>query len=385
MRRMATEFGITRRGFLAGAGTGLAATLAPGASWAEIGDPAYLAAARDAAGAYRLVGLDRAGGRVFDLPLPGRGHAGAAHPARAEAVFFARRPGTFALVVDCGAGRVAAELSSPRGRHFYGHGAFSANGKTLYTCENDYEAGEGRIGVWDAAYGYVRLGEVASCGIGPHEIALMPDGETLAIANGGLRTHPASGREKLNIPTMAPNLSYLRAADGAPLATVEPPAELHLNSLRHLAVAPDGLVAIAAQWEGAPEDGVPLLALHRPGAAALGFAEADPLSLRAMRGYAGSVAFDGAGLRAAITGPRGGLLMAWDGEGAPAGEWRRADVCGIAAAAEGWTATDGLGGVTALGPDLSVRGSTSCPLAWDNHIVSVARCRNAGHRSVSAS
>jgi hypothetical protein len=368
---------ITRRDFLARAGTGLAASLAPGASWAEIGDPAYLTAAKDAAGGYRLVGLDRAGERRFDLALPGRGHAAAAHPARAEAVFFARRPGTFALVVDCGAGRAVAELSSPPGRHFYGHGAFSADGRTLYTCENDYEAGPerdgGRIGVWDAAAGYVRLGEVASGGVGPHEIVLMPDGETLAVANGGIRTHPASGREKLNIPTMAPNLSYLSARDGALVATVEPPPELRLNSLRHLAVAPDGLVAIAAQWEGAPEDGVPLLALHRPGAPALSFAEADPLSLRAMRGYAGSVAFDGTGRRVAITGPRGGLLLAWGGNGAPAGEWRRADVCGIAPADGGWTATDGLGGVTCLGADLAVRRSAGHQLAWDNHLVAIAR------------
>lgn len=377
MRRMATEPGITRRGFLAGAGTGLAAaSIAPGASWAEIGGPAYLAAARNTSGGYRLVGLDSVGERLFDLPLPDRGHAAAAHPARAEAVFFARRPGTFALVVDCGAGRVAAALTSPPGRHFYGHGAFSADGGTLYTCENDCETGEGRIGVWDAADGYSRLGSVASGGIGPHEVVLAPDGATLAVANGGIRTHPATGREKLNIPTMAPNLTYLRARDGARIATVEPPAELRLNSLRHLAVAPDGLVAIAAQWQGAPEDGVPLLALHRPGAPALAFAEADPLFLRAMRGYAGSIAFDGAGRRAAITGPRGGLLMAWDADGAPAGEWHRADVCGVAPAERdrggGWTATDGLGGVTRLGANLDVQRSTGNRLAWDNHLVAIA-------------
>jgi hypothetical protein len=370
---MATESRITRRGFLAGAGTGIAASLAPGASWAEIGDPAYLAAAKDAAGGYRLVGLEASGERLFELALPDRGHAAAAHPARAEAVFFARRPGTFALVVDCGAGRAVAELTSPAGRHFYGHGAFSADGRTLYTSENDYEAGQGVIGVWDAAAGYARLGEAASGGVGPHEIVLMPDGATLAVANGGIRTHPDSGREKLNIPTMAPNLTYLRAADGAPAATLEPPAELRLNSLRHLAVAPDGLVAIAAQWEGAPEDGVPLLVLHRPGARALAYAEADPLSLRAMRGYAGSVAFDGLGRRAAITCPRGAVLAAWDGDGTPAGAWHRTDVCGVAPAPGGWAATDGLGGVTRLDAGLGVQGSTAHRLAWDNHLVAIAR------------
>lgn len=369
MRRTATR--LTRRGFLAAAGTGLAASIAPGAAWAEVGDPAYLAAAKEPGGAYRLVGLAATGAALFDLPLPDRGHAAAAHPGRAEAVFFARRPGTYALVVDCGAGRVSAELVAPGGRHFYGHGAFSADGAALFTTENDFVRGEGRIGVWDAAAGYARLGDVPSGGIGPHEIVLMPDGETLAVANGGLRTHPDSGREKLNIPTMAPNLTYLRAADGALVRTIEPTDELRLNSLRHLAVAPDGTVAVAAQWEGVPEDGVPLLALHRPGEPALRYADADPLALRAMRGYAGSVAFDGAGRQAAITGPRGGLLLAWDRDGGPAGAWHRADVCGIAAAAEGWAATDGSGGMTRLGADLSPLGSTAHGLSWDNHLVRV--------------
>jgi hypothetical protein len=65
---------------------------------------------------------------VFQIPLPGRGHAAAIHPQKPQAVAFARRPGTFAVVTNCVTGQPSARLSAPAGRHFYGHGAFSRDG-----------------------------------------------------------------------------------------------------------------------------------------------------------------------------------------------------------------------------------------------------------------
>ncbi|MEM1346133.1 MAG: DUF1513 domain-containing protein, partial [Pseudomonadota bacterium] len=235
----------------------------------------------------------------------------------------------------------------------------------------------GRIGLWDATT-HTRLGEVPSGGLGPHDMALLPDGRTLVVANGGIRTHPDSGRDKLNLDTMRPNLSYLDATSGALLDSVELPEDLHLNSIRHLAVARDGLVAAALQWQGAPTDSVPLLAFHRRGWTALRLAEADVLDLAAMRGYAGSVAFDAAGRRAAITSPRGGRVMAWNVPGPKADPqpdiWYRADVCGIAPRhtdREGWIATDGLGGMTALSPALVPQALARHRLGFDNHLIAL--------------
>lgn len=207
----------TRRRFLAGL---IATGAIPSPSWSDAGSPTHLAAARMPGGQYRLFGLGQTGGVVFSVPLPDRGHAAAAHPLRPEAVAFARRPGTFALIVDCATGTTTARLDSPEGRHFYGHGAFSRDGRLLFTPENDYEAGQGRIGVWDADAGYARLGEFSSGGIGPHDIALMPDADVFVVANGGIDTHPDSGRAKLNLPTMKPNLAYL-GPDGTLIETVE--------------------------------------------------------------------------------------------------------------------------------------------------------------------
>ena len=114
--------------------------------WAAAGSPAYLAAARDPSGAYALFGLDGTGHDIFRIPLPDRGHAAAAHPTAPEAVAFARRPGRFALVIDCVKGRVAHRLDAPEGRHFYGHGAFLQGGAILATSENEIDTGKGASG-----------------------------------------------------------------------------------------------------------------------------------------------------------------------------------------------------------------------------------------------
>ncbi len=77
----------------------------PRVSWAEVGSPACLAAGKLGA-EFVLHGLTAQGDSLFQIGLPARGHAAAAHPTQALAVAFARRPGTFALVIDCLSGLV---------------------------------------------------------------------------------------------------------------------------------------------------------------------------------------------------------------------------------------------------------------------------------------
>jgi hypothetical protein len=241
----------------------------------------------------------------------------------------------------------------------------------LFTTENAYATGEGRLGVWDAAARYARIGEVSSGGVGPHEALLSVDGRALIVANGGIRTHPDSGRAKLDLDAMRPNLAAVSAADGALLAAVEPHPGLRRNSLRHLARRPDGQIAVAAQWEGDPAVSPPLLALWSVGDADLGWL-AVPEDERPAAGYAGSVAFSGDGAHVAITCPRDGAAFVWSAEGVFVGALRRADVCGVAPTREGLLFSDGLGALVAAraAPDgLSATPLGSMPLAWDNHLV----------------
>lgn len=346
--------------------TALAATALPKLGWADAGAPAYLAAAREPDGAFALFGLSRAAAPIFRIPLPGRGHAAAAHPDAPEAVAFARRPGHFALVIDCAQGRITHRLSAPNGRHFYGHGAFVAGGDILCTTENDIDTGAGRIGLWSRREDYRRIGEFSSGGIGPHDL-LRLDGGVLAVANGGIRTHPAHGREKLNLDTMRPNLSYL-SASGEMLDQVELSPDLHQDSIRHLAASADGTLAFAMQWQGDVADPVPLLGLHKRGGPVI-LAHADLAETIAMRGYAGSIAIEGT--RIAITSPRGGRVQIYDRSGSLQAVQRRADACGIAGRTDGgFVVTDGLGGTWSLtGDRLQATGKSD--LAWDNHLIAI--------------
>lgn len=352
----------TRRSFLT---TLLAAGAAPRLGWAAVGSPAYLAAAKEPDGTFALMGLARDGGETFRVPLPARGHAGAGHPGRAEAVAFARRPGAYALVIDCATGAVLSHLTPPEGRQFNGHGVFAEGGAVLFTSEQDRGTSAGVIGLWDVAAGYRRMAEVASHGIGPHDLRLMPDGKTLVVANGGIATDPTD-RTKLNLDTMRPNLAYV-GLDGSLLDLVELEPELSLSSIRHLAVRADGLVGFAMQWEGEAGAATPLLGLHRRGDAPL-LASAPLADELIMQGYAGSIAFSGSSEEIAITSPRGGRLHRFSAAGAFLGAVSRADVCGLAALPEGFLASDGLGGLIAIMAD-GARSLAATDHAWDNHLV----------------
>lgn len=353
----------SRRGFLIGM---LASGLAPAATWADAGAPDFISAGQAADGSYSLYGLSSDGSIRFRQQIPGRGHAAAAHPHRAQAVGFARRPGTFAFVLDCVTGQTVAELTSPQGRHFYGHGVFSRDGSRLYTAENGYDNAAGVIGVWDVTAGYKRLGEFASHGVGPHDVRLMPDAATLVVANGGIETHPDSGRAKLNIPVMQPSLVYL-SLDGDLLERVELDPALHMNSIRHLDLRDDGLVGFAMQWQGGQGDLPPVLATHRRGAAPrlLGGAGVSD----AMNGYGGSTAFSGDGHLLAVSSPRGGLVQAYDVEtGALAETLTLEDVCGLGAAPGGFIVSAGTGALVRMGAE-GVAPIDRAEVRWDNHLV----------------
>ncbi len=350
-----------RRHFIAGL---LATGLVPAPTWADAGGPAYLAAAGLKDGSFALCGISPDLNILFQLPLPGRGHAAAAHPTRPEAVAFARRPGNFALVIDCLSGKVKAQLKAPQGRHFFGHGAFSMDGSRLYTTENDYETGAGRIGVWDTrpgpGHGFVRVTEFASGGIGPHDIKRLPGSDVMVVANGGIDTRPDTGRVKLNIPTMRPNLSYLE--DRKIIDQQELPPAMHKNSIRHLAVGQDGQVAFGMQWQG-DGDGPALVGLHRRGQALRLITDTQDL-----RGYVGSIAISQGGDRIAVTSPRAGLVQVFDPvSGAKVASAALTDVCGIAPGKPDFVVTCGTGALHGL----SAASDGVKPLMWDNHLIAL--------------
>lgn len=356
---------IDRRGFLVGiAACGF---LRPTAGALADQEAVVLAAGRDGRGDL-VAALDGRGRIVFAERLEGRGHGIAVSPDRRIAVVFSRRPGRFAVVLDLVGGRRIGRFEPPAGRHFYGHGVFAPDGNRLFATENAFGAERGVLGIYDARDGFRRLGEVPTHGIGPHQAIVLGDGRTLAVANGGIATHPDYPRRKLNVASMAPSLAYLDLATGALIEKASLPAPLRQLSLRHLAKSADGTVWWGGQYEGPRTDAVPLVGTHRRGGGAPTPVAAPVTLYRSMNHYVGSVAASADGTRIAATSPRGGRVVVWDAvERAIVAVHDVSDVCGLAPMGDGFVVSSGLGYLGAPGSPDRLAG----PVAWDNHLAAL--------------
>jgi hypothetical protein len=325
--------------------------------------------------------FDLSGRELFAVDLPARGHDVAQRPATREAAIFARRPGTWFVVIDSETGAVVTQHTAAPHRHYYGHGVYAADGKLLYATENDTKTGQGVIGIYDATAGYARLGEFPSGGIGPHDIQLLGDGRTLAVANGGLMTLPDSGREVLNRNTMRSTIDFIDREHGEVTATFELDPGYRDLSLRHLSLTPRGEVLFGGQYEGDPED-MPLLAGIVSAGSGIRIFDMPEEELAALNNYIGSVAVDRDGGILAATSPRGNRIAFWNvTTGGFIASRRMADVCGVAAApdAREFVTSSGNEGcaVLALEADASspIAATPLTPLApqvWDNHLVALA-------------
>lgn len=253
--------------------------------------------------------LDPLTAEMREIVLPFRGHGMQSHPSDpSRLLMFARRPGVQLIEVDLKRGTIRRQVRAPEGRHFYGHGVFSVDGRYLYTTENHYASGEGVVCVRDAD-SLQPLGTFSSGGIGPHDIRMLSDGQTLVVANGGILTHPDQPRQKLNLQSMDASLAYLDAAKGRVIEQHRL-ADPHM-SIRHLAVGSDDQVVAVQQYEGKGYPNEGLVMMHRRGEQPV-VPEYDHRTARRMSGYTASVALDSQNQRALVTSPRGNYLTLWD-------------------------------------------------------------------------
>ena len=287
-----------------------------------------MSAARMSDGTYAVVLLAHDGAILRTIPLSDRGHDFAIDPVRGLAVAFARRPGYFALAFSL-AGRAEPVLfAPPDDRHFFGHGAFSRDGRLVYATENDIDTGNGIIGIYETT-SWRRVGEFPSYGLGPHEAVLLDDGRTLAIANGGFATEPSSGREPIDLSSMEPSLAFVDVTTGELMAKHGLPESINLLSIRHLAADSKGQVWFGAQWQGNLEASPELIgsaSLDR----SISIVETGPPQGTSLKGYIGSVALCAQGRMLAASAPRAGRILLIDTEtGKTIAEKPLRDGCGV--------------------------------------------------------
>jgi uncharacterized protein len=352
---------------LAGIGTqSLASALAAPMAMTAV----YAAIARRRDDTFSVLLLSAAGTIVREIPLSARGHDIAVHAPTGRCVAFARRPGAFAVVFSLHDVNEPTLFEAQIGRHFFGHGAFSADGTTLYVSENNIAEGIGAIGIYDVQRGYKKTGEVPSFGIGPHEIILLSDGRTLAVANGGLDTSPdGGGRENLNTETMAPNLAFIDTQSGHLLGRSDVPPSAQKLSLRHIVEDTRGRIWFGGQWQGNTGD--------EPGL--VGFADRSgklelsaPEATTTFRGYIGSVALSRDGRVFAASAPKGGAILYIDTETKKLiSTAKLPDACGLAAGTSETTLAEtsgfGLFRQTSAG-DNATMSTQLADIAFDNHL-----------------
>lgn len=326
---------------------------------------------------YGLGWLDSRQKKTGSSPSGFRGHGASIHPLRSgSAVMYARRPGDVGIEVNLQSGEVERSFQCKRWHHLFGHGCFSADGKALFTSEADYRTGEGKIAIRDSL-SYEQIGEYASGGIGPHEIKLMPDGKTLVIANGGLLTHPDSGRRILNLDTMESSLTYLDLETGKVLDSFRLPEAK--ASIRHLDVAEDGTVAFATQVQReamSHDELVPLGAIHKPGQAIALLSQPAAL-IHQMKDYMGSVAINSRSRIAGFTSPRGNVAAFWHMDKNRFVAYHALhDVCGLTVSSDQqhFVISNSAGQLrfldaTSIAEDRSRRLSFT-DMHWDNHLLS---------------
>ena len=272
---------------------------------------------------FGVVGIDADRQIVWQTTMPERVHDIVVQPTnvsesqvqdsnvdqRRDVVVMGRRPSEKFWVLDASNGQVQHAIKADLHRHFYGHACYSLDGELLYVTENDTVSLAGKIGVYDTNDAYKKVAEFNSYGIGPHELIMHPDGETLVIANGGIKTEQAS-REELNLDTMRPSLVYLNRHDGTLLEQVVP--EHNQMSIRHLAMHNDGTVMIGIQFQGEKHINVPLVLTHQRGDVSF-----TPLTMpnnqwQRFHQYIASVAVDSDRNLLCVTTPIGGCAAIYD-------------------------------------------------------------------------
>lgn len=364
---------IERRAFMQCAAAAALALVGPGVSRAVAvdGRPLYLSACRLADGTYAIAEFDPEGMIVRTIPLPDRGHGFAITSDRRRAVAFARHPRTFAVAFDIGGSDEPVVFACPPDRHFYGHGVFVSDDRLLLATENDFDNARGVAGVYDVAAGFRRIGELDTNGVGPHELVILADGRTAAIANGGIDTHPDAGDAKLNLATMTPSLIFVDTENGDVLSEHRLEPSMHQLSIRHLAVDAEGSVWFGCQYEGPSTEQPPLLGRASVDGGPL-LITSEPTELRAsLRNYVGSVAATADGRVVAASSPRGGEVVFFDLAGNFLGAQSLPDGCGLAPLGDGRiVATSGEGRIVSMVPGGQAEPIANADLSFDNHVMS---------------
>ena len=200
--------------------------------------------------------------------------------------------------IDLVSRKVMRTIVPTEDRWFYGHGAFSADGKLLYSTETVNSAERGVIGVRDAAT-FEYLGEFPTFGENPHDCHLIEDGKVLLVTNGGGALDSA----------LRPCVTWVEIDSRKLLDKRELDSERFNTG--HLCLASDGgLAVVSAPRKGLTDKDLGAVSLGRSHDHLETMQEPRPVTSR-MYGEALSVAIHEPSQIAAVTHPFGDMVTFW--------------------------------------------------------------------------
>lgn len=225
-------------------------------------------------------------------------HGVAIHPQKPVTVVAFEKIGPGCAEIDLAAGSVRRFIQPTRDRWFYGHGAYSTDGKLLYSTETINSTGEGVIGVRDATT-FDYLGDFPTFGDNPHDCHLIEDGKVLVITNGGGK----QGTDR------QPCVTWVDVASRK-LIEKQDIAGDRFNT-GHLSTAgKNGLVVVSAPRAGLTEQDLGAVSLRIAGGPLVTVTDPADIAAR-MTGEALSVEVHESTGTAAVTHPLGGMVTWW--------------------------------------------------------------------------
>ena len=178
-------------------------------------------------------------------------HGVALDPLDPSRIILFEKIGPGCCELDLNTGERTREVAPAEGRWFYGHGAFSPDGKLLYSTETVNSRESGVIGIRDGRT-LEYLGEFPTHGENPHDCHLVDGGRVMVVANGGGTAD--SG--------MQPCVTYVDVESRKLLEKVEI-AGTRFNA-GHLALSSTGeLVVVSAPRKGLPVSELGAVSLRR--------------------------------------------------------------------------------------------------------------------------
>jgi uncharacterized protein len=206
--------------------------------------------------------------------------------------------GPGACEVDLGSMKMVNKITTSRDKYFYGHGAFTIDGKNLYCTETYLDNKKGIIAMRDAKT-LQFLGEFPTYGDNPHECQLIDNGSVMVVTNAG---STIGGNT-------APSVTYIDMANQQLIERVLLTND-RLNT-GHMGIAKDGSLVVAS----APREGLDKTDLGgvsiRPEGKHIETISSPNEVVKSMAGEALSVIIQNLKNIAAVTHPDGNMVTFW--------------------------------------------------------------------------